>query len=78
MTPPVVAILLTLAPHPLAGTLLDLECPCCGNDGAVADSNGEFYDEQPLICGCPGWVSVEEDGEASIHNGEEPCEAGHD
>lgn len=36
-----------------------LVCPCCGEEGAEA--NGVdlwFYDGQPLICGCPGWVSV--------------------
>ncbi len=26
---------------------LYLECPCCGDDGAESDANGEFYDGQP-------------------------------
>ena len=50
-----------------------LECPCCGDDGAVSTPDGEFYDGQALICGCVGWVSVDEDGEAWINNGDEDC-----
>jgi hypothetical protein len=38
-----------------------LECPCCGDEGAESDAAGEFYDGQPLICGCAGSVSVDED-----------------
>jgi hypothetical protein len=38
-----------------------LECPCCGDEGAVSDAEGLFTDEQALICGCPGHVSVSED-----------------
>lgn len=49
-----------------------LECPCCGDDGAVS-ANGEFYDGQSLICGCVGSVSVDEDGEAWINAGDEEC-----
>jgi hypothetical protein len=49
-----------------------LECPCCGDDGAVSDAQGWFSDGQPLICGCPGWVSVDED-EAWINACNEPC-----
>jgi hypothetical protein len=60
-----------------------LECPCCGGDGAESDSKGEFYDGQPLICGCPGWVSVgEEDDDYDegpwINNGDDLCVAGHE
>lgn len=50
-----------------------LECPCCGNEGAEADADGWFTDGQSLICGCVGWVTVEETGEAWINNGDEPC-----
>lgn len=39
-----------------------LECPCCGEEGAVSDADGLFYDGQPLVCGCPGWMCVDEDG----------------
>lgn len=53
-----------------------LECPCCGDDGAVSDGEGCFYDGQALICGCPGWVSVDADGSEDpwINNGDEPCQ----
>ena len=50
-----------------------LECPCCGDDGAVSDSAGLFRDGQALICGCPGWVSVGEDDYPWINSGDEPC-----
>ena len=50
-----------------------LECPCCGDDGATANAAGDFVDGQPLECGCPGWVSVDEDDGAWINNGDEPC-----
>jgi len=50
-----------------------LGCPCCGDDGAVADERGEFRDEQPLVCGCPGHVCVEEDGDVWINNFDAPC-----
>jgi hypothetical protein len=52
-----------------------LECPCCGDDGAYPDKNGEFYDGQPLTCGCVGHVCVEEDGDVWINNGDKPCPA---
>ena len=57
---------------------LYLECPCCGDDGAMADpSTGYFTDGQPLICGCAGWVSVVSDHHGDdgvwINNGDEPC-----
>lgn len=51
-----------------------LECPCCGDDGATADAHGEFADGQPLECGCPGWVTIDEDGEVWINNGDQPCQ----
>ncbi len=50
-----------------------LECPCCGDDGAVSDESGLFNDGQPLICGCPGAVSVEDNEGAWINNYDEPC-----
>ena len=52
-----------------------LECPCCGDDGAESDEAGYFHDGQSLICGCPGWVSVDSEGdeEPSINNGDESC-----
>jgi hypothetical protein len=50
-----------------------LECPCCGDDGAMSGADGLFYDGQHLVCGCPGWVSVDEDEGAWINNGDEPC-----
>ena len=50
-----------------------LECPCCGDDGAVSDELGDFYDGQQLICGCAGWVSIDEDDGPWINNGDEQC-----
>lgn len=57
---------------------LFLECPCCGDVGAEADEEGLFTDGQKLVCGCPGWVSVDAENEPFINNGDEPCEANHD
>lgn len=55
------------------GRMTYLECPCCGNDGAVSNDRGEFHDGQSLICDCSGGVSVDEDGEAWINNGDALC-----
>ena len=57
------------------GGLTYLECPCCGDEGAASDGEGGFFDGQPLICGCPGWVSVDadEDDDPWINNGDAPC-----
>lgn len=54
-----------------------LECPCCGDDGAVS-KDGLFHDGQSLVCGCVGWVSVDENGDVWINNGDDqcPCQAG--
>ena len=52
-----------------------LECPCCGDDGAVSNADGEFFDGQALICNCPGYVSVDEDGEPWINSGDQPCQS---
>jgi hypothetical protein len=49
-----------------------LECPCCGCEGAFPDKDGYYEDGQPLVCGCPGWVSADE-GDVWINNGDEPC-----
>lgn len=38
---------------------LELECPCCGNVGAVADADGMFVDGQALVCICLGHVSCD-------------------
>jgi hypothetical protein len=51
-----------------------LECPCCGDVGAESNAVGEFYDGQALVCGCPGHVCAEENGDVWINNGDEPCE----
>ena len=50
-----------------------LECPCCGDDGAVGDERDEFFDGQPLLCGCAGCVSVDGEEDVHISNGDEPC-----
>jgi hypothetical protein len=51
-----------------------LECPCCGGDGAASDGEGCFRDGQQLVCGCPGWVSIDSDDDNPwINNGDEPC-----
>jgi len=39
-----------------------MECPCCGCEGAIGP---EYYDGDPLECGCAGQVSCSE-GEAYI------------
>lgn len=44
-----------------------LECPTCGYEGAQSDKDGYFFDGQPLICGCHGLVSVDEDGDTWIN-----------
>ena len=44
----------------------DLECPCCGDVAAEPDSNGMYYDTQPLTCGCSGCVAVDEDGNVYV------------
>lgn len=53
-----------------------LECPCCGDVGAIADEHGYFFDGQSLECGCSGYVSVgEDDVYISISDEECPPEA---
>lgn len=49
-----------------------LECPCCGEEGAES-KDGQFHDGQALVCGCPGLVSVDDDGDVWINNGDELC-----
>jgi hypothetical protein len=60
--------------HPAKGWYF-LECPCCGDDGALSDAEGYFADGQPLICGCAGSVSVDEDG-CWINISDDPCPPG--
>ncbi len=56
------------------GGITYLECSCCGGDGAASDGEGVFFDGQTLICGCPGWVSVDaEEDNPWINNGDAPC-----
>ena len=38
-----------------------LECPCCGDIGAVSDTDGMFIDGQPLWCGCHGAVACDDE-----------------
>lgn len=45
---------------------MSLECPCCGDDGALADAAGFFFDGQPLACGCKGWVSLDAETDPEI------------
>ena len=45
-----------------------LECPRCGNVGAIAGESLTFYDGQPLICGCDGQVSCDAETEPEIVN----------
>ena len=45
----------------------NIECPLCGDTGAESDAEGLFVDGQPLICGCPGRVCVDDyEGGADI------------
>ena len=44
-------------------TPIYLECPGCGDHGAVSGFGGCFYDGQPLICGCKGHVSIDDAGD---------------
>lgn len=39
-----------------------LDCPCCGGAGAES-ADGLFREGDPLICGCDGFVSID-DGDA--------------
>jgi hypothetical protein len=39
-----------------------LECPCCGDVGAEPHTDGDYYDGDPLLCGCNGSVSLDEEG----------------
>lgn len=57
----------------LPDTTVYLECPCCGSEGAWGDREYGFRDGDPLTCGCPGTVRVDEDGDVWINNGDEPC-----
>lgn len=43
-----------------------LECPGCGDVGAIGDKHNLFTDGQELVCGCKGWVSVDAESPAEI------------
>lgn len=46
-----------------------LECPCCGDEAAV----GEVSDGDALICGCPGYVSVDAEDAYVVIDDTVPC-----
>ena len=50
-----------------------LECPCCGCEGAESDDEGLFYEDQPTLCGCAVWVSVDDDVADLSWDDSEPC-----
>jgi hypothetical protein len=55
-----------------------LECPCCGEEGAEADKDGMFTDGQPLICGCDGNVTCDNENEPEINAYDCVCRRGID
>ena len=44
----------------------ELECPCCGDVGAVANADGFFHDGQDLVCECLGCVSMDAETDPCI------------
>lgn len=50
-----------------------LECPCCGDVGAVPDEDGCYHDGQELVCGCPGQVSMCSETPPFVDSGSEWC-----
>lgn len=40
--------------------IVELECPCCGDVGALSQPDETFQDGQDLICGCNGCVHVDD------------------
>jgi hypothetical protein len=54
-----------------------LECDCCGDAGAYPDADGLYGDGQELVCGCPGWVSIDDVDEPPVawinDDSDEPC-----
>ncbi len=44
-----------------------LECPCCGDVGAVPDSRELYWDGQSLLCGCEGSISCDSETEPWIN-----------
>lgn len=44
----------------------ELDCPCCGDVGALADADGYFVDGQALVCGCNGIVSCDSETEPAV------------
>lgn len=53
----------------------ELECPCCGDTGAISDERGLFHDGQKTACGCIGSVSCDSETEPWL-NIEGQCEGG--
>ncbi len=45
-----------------------LECPCCGDAGAVPNARGLYWDGQPLLCGCYGSVSCDSETDPWIND----------
>ncbi len=56
----------------------ELECPCCGDTGAVAeDDHGMFFDGQGLVCGCAGLVSCDAETDPYVAVDDDcPCDQG--
>lgn len=52
----------------------ELECSCCGRVAARADSQGFFHEDQPLICGCEGCVSLDNEERPWVNASECECE----
>jgi len=50
-----------------------LECPCCGDVGAVPDEDGCYHDGQELVCGCPGQVSMCSETPPFVASGQDWC-----
>lgn len=61
----------------MALELCYLECPCCGEDGAVSDKDMMFQDGQNLICACDGFV-VTDDEDDEPHIFIDNCQIEHD
>jgi len=61
-------------PEPCGDCGGTLECPCCGGDAASWTSAKPIYDGDPITCGCPGSVYVDEDHPGSVTIDEsQPC-----
>lgn len=51
-----------------------LDCPCCGDVGALPDEMDWWVDGQDLVCGCNGHVSVDR---KSVGISIFECDCGH-